>query len=185
MLWFACVGGFLVYAKIEGKSERTPLKMMPRRVENGAKMAPKWLPGGLWAPILLPEAPLRPLERLWGGSWGRLGGSWGAPGASWAAPGAHFGSPGAAFWSFFGLREVILEGICATGACSEKKVSKSSVFHYFLMFFGVVFCVVFFALLAAPARERTLKKQQMAWRVLHYSHVGRLRSKRKRGRRRM
>ena len=128
---------------------------MPRRVENGAKMAPKWLPGGLWAPILLPEAPLRPLERLWGGSWGRLGASWGAPGASWAAPGAHFGFPGASFWSFLGIREAILEGNFATGARSAKKATKNKDFHHFWGVFLVVFCVEFFALLAAPARERT------------------------------
>ena len=115
---------YRTYSKIEGKNERTPLKMMPRRVENGAKMAPKWLPGGLWAPTLLPEARRRPLERLWGGSWGRRGASWGAPGASWAAPGAHFGSPGASFWSFLALREVILEGVFATGACNAKKCQK-------------------------------------------------------------
>ena len=94
-------------------------------------MAPKWLPGGLWAPILLPQAPLRPLERLWGGSWGRLGASGGAPGASWAAPGAHFGSPGAAFFGVLGVREGILEGIFATGASSEKKTTKIKDFHPF------------------------------------------------------
>ena len=102
---------------------------MPRRVENGAKMAPKWLPGGLWAPTLLPEARRRPLERLWGGSWGRRGASWGAPGASWAAPGAHFGSPGASFWSFLALREVILEGVFATGACNAKNDKKCDFQH--------------------------------------------------------
>ena len=139
---------------------------MPRRVENGAKMTPKWLPGGLWAPILLPEARRRPLERLWGGSWGRLGASWGAPGASWAAPGAHFGSPGAAFWSFLGVREVILDGIFATGACSEKNRQKIKILIILLMLCLGLFLVLCsqsrllavsqsFFLLALPARPST------------------------------
>ena len=39
-------------------------------------------------------------------------------------PGAYFGSPGAAFWSFLGVREVILESIFATAAGSEKQQHK-------------------------------------------------------------
>ena len=123
-------------------------------------MAPKWLPGGLWTPILLPQAPLRPLERLWGGSWGRLGGSGGAPGASWAAPGPHFGSPGGAFWSFLGVREVILEGIFATGACSEKKVSKIDVFSCFFDVFWDVFLRRFLRLADSAAARAHLEKRR-------------------------
>ena len=107
--------------KLCPKASETDAPEGPKLRQTGSKIAP-WRPlGGPWAPTLLPEAPRRPLERLWGGSWGRLGASWGAPGASWAAPGAHFGSPGVSFWSFLALREAILESFFATGACNVKQ----------------------------------------------------------------
>ena len=43
----------------------------------------------------------------------------------------------------------------------------------------MIFVCGFFALPAAPAQARTLKKQQMAWKVLHFPHVGRLRAEAK------
>ena len=88
--------------------------MMARRVQNGGKMAPKWLPGGLWAalgcrlcfqrlPGALLEGPGGPKKIVVGG----LGASWGEKlidftllGAPWEGPG---GDLGGHFRSFFAV----------------------------------------------------------------------------------
>ena len=150
-------------------------------LQNGSRRAP----GGLPRAKTKAEMLFDPFWGALGALLGALGTSWAAPGASWAAPGGHFGFPGASFWSFLGLREAILEGMCARGACSAEKGTTINDFQHYWKLFWVVYCVDFFALLAAPARERILKKQRLARRVLHVSHVGRLRAERKRGRRTM
>ena len=78
--------------KNNAKCSRKPWKMMPRRVQNGGKMAPKWLPGGLWATLgrrpCFQRLPGALLEGLWGGP--------GVPKNSLLAP---WGPPGAKRWS--------------------------------------------------------------------------------------
>ena len=84
-------------------------KMFATWLDNGSKMAPKWLPGRLWATLgrrlCFQRLPGGLLEGLWGGPGvpqNSLLAPWGPPGAtSWAsggppegpgeAPGGHFG----------------------------------------------------------------------------------------------
>ena len=105
-------------------------------------MAPKWLPGGSWG--LLGGPPKKGPKKVPRGN------------RSWCLG----GSPRAAFWSFFGLREVIFEGLFATGACSEKKVSKIIVFSSFFDVFGAVFLRRFVRLADSAAARAHLEKRR-------------------------
>ena len=117
--------------KNNGQCARKPWTMMARRVQNGGKMAPKWLPGGLWATLgrrlCFQRLPGALLEGLWGGPGvpkNSLLAPWGPPGAkSWSisclrgVPGRPSEGPGEAPGGHFG-------GIFAAGPCGTKKVRK-------------------------------------------------------------
>ena len=144
-------------------------------------MAP-WRPlGADLAPGGSPEAFGEALGRLLGPSWRLLGRSWGLLGRSWGS----FWLPRGLFLELFGPPGGHFRGSFCNRGLQREKMTKTLIFNLSGKLFWLGFCVAFFVLLAAPARERTLKNQQMAWRVLHYSHVGRLRVERKRGRRMM
>ena len=66
------------------------------------------------------------------------------------------------------------------GLAARKNQHKSKIFTIYLSVFWLLFISFFFALLAAPARERTLKKQVFAWSVLHFLCIRRLRAEPKR-----
>ena len=86
------------------------------------------------------------------------------------------GSPGGSrrvsgrwFWQHF----------CCKACRHEKYQNFYSCFFLFSCYFRT-FCVqFFFAVLAATAPERTLKKQVFVWKVLHFSCLGRWRAERK------
>ena len=121
-------------------------------------MAPKWLPGGLWATLgrrlCFQRLPGALLEGLWGGPGvpkNSLLAPWGPPGAkslsiSWfrGAAGGSRGDSGRPFWRHFCRK-----------AWRPEKVMNLSDFSLFLASFLVACCFNFFVFLAAPARERT------------------------------
>ena len=90
--------------------------MMPRRVQNGGKMVPKWLPGGLWAtlgrrlcfqrlPGALLEGPGGPKKFVVGG----LGASWGEKLIDFTPPEAPREGPRVALGGHFG--SIFREGL--------------------------------------------------------------------------
>ena len=113
--------------------------------------------------------------------WRPLGADLAPGGAFGEALGRHLGPSWRLLGRSWDLREDLLKGIFATGACNAKKCQTNDSQHFGEAFLAC-FCVAFFVLLAAPARERTLKKQVFAWRVWQFSHVDRLRAERKNGR---
>ena len=127
-----------------GKCGRKPWKMMPRRVQNGGKMAPKWLPGGLWATLgrrlCFQRLPGALLEGLWGGPGvpkNSLLAPWGPPGAkSWSiscfrgAAGGSRGGFGRPFWRHF----------CRKAWRHEKSHKFIRIFFILAPFFG---CILF------------------------------------------
>ena len=128
--------------------------MMPRRVENGGKMAPKWLPGGLWATLgrrlCFQRLPGALLEGLWGDPGvpkNSLLAPWGPPGAkSWSiscfrgAAGGSRGGSGTPFWQHF----------CRKAWRHEK----SHKFIRIFFIFGTVFLLHFVSISSSSWRRR-------------------------------
>ena len=128
--------------------------MMPRRVQNGGKMAPKWLPGGLWATLgrrlCFQRLPGALLEGLWGGPGvpkNSLLAPWGPPGAkSWSiscfrgAAGGSRGGSGRSFWRHF---------------CRKAwRYEKSQKFIIFFFIFGIVSWLFFVSISSSSWRRR-------------------------------
>ena len=131
--------------------------MVPKWLQNGAKVAPIWLPGGLWAafgpdPVARrsPEPSRRGSGTAWGvpknsswRPWNTLGAKSGSIAASWRVPGSHLGS------------------FLAVAPAGTTKKQKS---HKTVCFFGAVFACVFLTLPCvfcsprhSPARKHNLK----------------------------
>ena len=91
---------------------------MPRRVQNGSKMTPKWLPGGLWAAsgaeVAGKVAPGTLLGRSWDPPGSLLGRSRPLLGSPWGLQGVPRRVPE-------GLWEVILGALSWQGLAARKK----------------------------------------------------------------
>ena len=75
--------------------QRSPRKrrMIRKLLQNPSKMAPKWLPGGLWAASGAQGVSEGASRSSFEGSWGALGGSWGLLGSLLAPLGVVLGLP--------------------------------------------------------------------------------------------
>ena len=167
-------------ARKPGQMSPRKRRMIRKSLQNPSKMAPKWLPGGLWAasgaPRVSEAASQSSLGVLWaapGAIWGR---SWGRLEAVLGRPGAPGGSPRVPGRLPEGLWEVILEAIFAAGPCGTKKHGKSTNCLNFRKVFLHVILRRFFVLPAAPAPERTLRILVFARKVLQISPIGRFRA---------
>ena len=127
--------------------------MEPTWLQNGSLEASGRRPS--------PEAFGEALGRLLGPSGRLLGRSCELLGRSWGS----FWFPRGVFLELFGCPGGHLRELFDIGAYSGKKLTKILFFSICWKVFGAAVLVDFFALLAAPARERTLQKQAFAWRV--------------------
>ena len=125
--------------------QRSPRKrrMLRKSLQNQSKMAPKWLPGGLWA-----ASGAQGVSE--GASRSSLGGSWGALGASCprGAPRGHFG------YHF-----------CSRAHRHEKGAKKHEFVTIFGWFLGWVFTTVLRLAGAASARAELQKTSKNNGRV--------------------
>ncbi len=78
--------------------------------------------------------------------------------------------------SWRSLFRAFLEHFCIKAWRHEKSKKKNMFFIIFGSCFLMTFVSLFFALPATPVQARTLEKQQIAWKVLHFLRVGHFRA---------
>ena len=151
-------------ARKPGQMSPRNRRMIRKSLQNPSKMAPKWLPGGLWAASGAQGVSEGASRSSFEGSWGALGGSWGLLGSLLAPLGVVLGlprcprrlpegpregpgePPGRHFGSFF-----------AAGPAGAEKVRKH-MFASFLMTNFSVFFMFFHRLTGGAGASAHLEK---------------------------